>query len=550
MEERESLNRYIVSHLDEALEKGWIEAWYQPVIRTTTGCFAGAETLARWRDPVHGMIMPGVFVPALEEAGLIWKVDCRMLTQTAKIQRDRLDLGLPVGTISGNLSRQDFDKIDVVAFVEGLVREYQLPKELISLEITESVLVQNKEKMTSIVKDLRAKGFRIWMDDFGSGYSSLIFLNDYTLDVIKLDMGFLRSFSKTSMEIMKSTVSMAKTLGIRTLAEGVEKEEHVQFLKEIGCDMMQGYFFAKPMPDSAMPEYVRFFGGGTETIEWKAFYDRADACIVYSDAPMAILEYDMEKDHYHYLYLNQKEREQLWSIGRKHRADSEFVLNSTHHPLHRKLNSFTGRVLSTWERCTVYVADNSFYVRIIMEPVVKKEGRCILKASIANVTEVKVQKEGEIMSKTTADIALLFDDVHVLNPGQNTADNLINNFGINAGLRDQDDLRKGLANFRDFLVHPEDKARYWAFADPDTMIERLKEAPDGMLCDFFRVQIPKPDGTMGPYRWEEFNILIIPGSEDQKVLSCIKTAIVGEDRKAIEEAILGEWKQETVEQTE
>ena len=82
------------------------------------------------------------------------------------------------------------------------------------------------------------------------------------------------------------------------------------------------------------------------------------------------------------------------------------------------------------------------------------------------------------------------------------------------------------------------------------MIERLKEAPDGMLCDFFRVQIPKPDGTMGPYRWEEFNILIIPGSEDQKVLSCIKTAIVGEDRKAIEEAILGEWKQETVEQTE
>ena len=241
------LKAYIVSHLEEALDKGWIIPYYQPIVRTITNSFAGAEALARWIDPNYGCIMPDTFVPALEEKGLIYKLDCFMLRETVRLQRKRMDAGLPVGPISVNLSRQDFDKIDMVSYAGEITDKYGVSRELIELELTESLLVRDKEEMTRVVKELRRAGFSVWMDDFGSGYSSLIFMNDNTLDLIKLDMGFLKSFTRTSMEIMRSAVNMAKNLGIRTLAEGVETEEHVRFLREIGCDMMQGYYFSKPL---------------------------------------------------------------------------------------------------------------------------------------------------------------------------------------------------------------------------------------------------------------------------------------------------------------
>ena len=188
--DREIRNDYIISHLDEALEKGWIRPYFQPIIRTITGSVAVAEALARWQDPEYGMLMPADFMPVLEENGLVYKLDCFMLTEALRIQRQRMDDGLQVGTISVNFSRSDFDVMDIASFIQEQVEKYQVERDLIWLEITESTLVKDKDRMISVVKNLRKSGFRVCMDDFGSGYSSLIFLNDYTLDVIKLDIGF------------------------------------------------------------------------------------------------------------------------------------------------------------------------------------------------------------------------------------------------------------------------------------------------------------------------------------------------------------------------
>ncbi|MCC6095301.1 MAG: EAL domain-containing protein, partial [Eubacterium sp.] len=240
------MENYILTHFQEALDKGWICAFYQPIIRTITGCFAGVEALARWIDPVYGCIMPSVFVPVLEKSGKIWQLDCHILQEVLKLQRSRMDAGLQVGQISVNLSRMDFDHVDMLDFIREQVRRFRISKDLVCLEITENVLVQDKDRMIEVVRQLRASGFQIWMDDFGSGYSSLTFLNDYRLDVIKLDMEFLRSFNRTSREIIRSTIHMAKNLGIRTIAEGVERKDQVDFLKSIGCDMMQGWYFGKP----------------------------------------------------------------------------------------------------------------------------------------------------------------------------------------------------------------------------------------------------------------------------------------------------------------
>lgn len=521
--DREIRNDYIISHLDEALEKGWIRPYFQPIIRTITGSVAVAEALARWQDPEYGMLMPADFMPVLEENGLVYKLDCFMLTEALRIQRQRMDHGLQVGTISVNFSRSDFDVMDIASFIQEQVEKYQVERDLIWLEITESTLVKDKDRMISVVKNLRKSGFRVCMDDFGSGYSSLIFLNDYTLDVIKLDMGFLRSFSPVSKEIMRSTVNMAKNLGIKTLAEGVEKEEHVKFLQEIGCDMMQGYYFSVPLPEKEMKGFIEQNHVTKEPVQWKRFYDAADAHVINSDVPLGVLEYDGDSDTYHYLFVNEKQMEQLRSIGRRSRDESEFILNSSHFPMHEKFRALTENAVSKGETAVMYFPDNSFYVRLSFRMVVKQENRVIITSSLVNITEDRTRKTGEIIDRSTEDIALLFEDIHVLDPDNNSADNVLNNFGIDGGMKENDDLRKGLEIFCNTMVHPDDRKRYALYADADTMKDRLQNANGGILRDYFRLLRPETTGEQN-YIWMEIDLMLIPRTDDSKILSCIKIA--------------------------
>ncbi len=521
--DREIRNDYIISHLDEALEKGWIRPYFQPIIRTITGSVAVAEALARWQDPEYGMLMPADFMPVLEENDLVYKLDCFMLTEALRIQKQRMDDGLQVGTISVNFSRSDFDVMDIASFIQEQVEKYQVERDLIWLEITESTLVKDKDRMISVVKNLRKSGFRVCMDDFGSGYSSLIFLNDYTLDVIKLDIGFLRSFSPVSKEIMRSTVNMAKNLGIKTLAEGVEKEEHVKFLQEIGCDMMQGYYFSVPLPEKEMKGFIEQNHVTKEPVQWKRFYDAADAHVTNSDVPLGVLEYDGDSDTYHYLFVNKKQMEQLRSIGRRSRDESEFILNSSHFPMHEKFRALTENAVSKGETAVMYFPDNSFYVRLSFRMVVKQENRVILTSSLVNITEDRTRKTGEIIDRSTEDIALLFEDIHVLDPDNNSADNVLNNFGIDGGMKKNDDLRKGLEIFCNTMVHPDDRKRYALYADADTMKERLHDSPGGILRDYFRILRPDMSEDQ-KYLWMEIDLLLIPRTNDSKILSCIKSA--------------------------
>jgi EAL domain-containing protein (putative c-di-GMP-specific phosphodiesterase class I) len=533
---KDRAEQYVISHLDEALEKGWIRPFYQPVIRTVTERMMGAEALARWEDPVYGCIMPAVFVPTLEKSGLIYKLDCFIIREVLKLQKTRREAGLPAFFITVNLSRLDFDHVDMVGFVKEQVQRYGVSRNLICLEITESVLIRDKEKMTAIVRELRGAGFQIWMDDFGSGYSSLIFLNDYTLDVIKFDLGFLQSFTRTSMEIIRSTVDMAKNLGIRTLAEGVERKEHVRFLKQIGCDMMQGYYYGRPCSRQGMDNYICSMEGRTETIEWKQFYDLGDACVVNTDVPRAVLEYDSK--NFQYLFANERQKEQLRKFGRKTLEESEFVINNQNSPLRRKLKDFIHVEISTRQTDTLYFSDNSNFARLEGRMVARKKNHFLFLVSLVNITEDRISKEGLLLNNSLTDIDLLFDDVHVFDLENNTSSPLITNLGIAAGMKEKDGLREGLDVFCSHYIYPPDRERYRAFADTDTMQERLRHSPDGILCDYFRTY---PAGGEGEYEWKEYNLLLIPGTGENQVLSCVKKATaVSSDLPVIVSALMKE----------
>lgn len=244
------LEQYIVDHLDQAIDEGWIQVYYQAIVRTANGCVSDEEALARWIDPERGLLSPADFIPILESSKLIYKLDLHVLDQVLQKMRRQADAGLYVVPQSVNLSRTDFDQEGFVDEVCRRVDAMEIDRSKLTIEITESVVGSNFTYMKEQVERFGKLGFKVWMDDFGSGYSSLDVLQNIRFNLIKLDMRFLQRFDKgdESKIILTELVRMAMGLGIDTVAEGVETQEQVDFLREIGCSKLQGYYFTKPVP--------------------------------------------------------------------------------------------------------------------------------------------------------------------------------------------------------------------------------------------------------------------------------------------------------------
>ena len=241
--------QYVVTHIDEAIEKGYLKAYYQPVVWSKGRALCGAEALARWIDPKYGFMSPAKFVPALENARLIYKLDKEILRLVCQDIRYNLDNGLPTLPVSINFSRADFGLIDIVEVVTETVEQYKIPHELLHIEITESALTDEEDTLKLTINRLHEKGFATWLDDFGSGYSSFNVLKDYEFDVLKLDMKFLTGFSDNNKAraLIKSVISMADQIGMKTLCEGVETMEQAAFLEEASCGRLQGYLYGRPL---------------------------------------------------------------------------------------------------------------------------------------------------------------------------------------------------------------------------------------------------------------------------------------------------------------
>ena len=249
MLEYETNRQYVIDHLDQAIEEGWLQAYFQPLVRTANGRVCDEEALARWIDPVKGMLSPAEFIPVLEDAKLIYKVDLHMVDLIIKKLKAQAQMGLYLVPNSVNLSRTDFDACDMVEEICKKMDAAGVPRRLLTIEITESVLGSDFDFMKKQVERFRSQGFQVWMDDFGSGYSSLDVLQSIQFDVIKLDMRFMKQFNndEKSRVIITELMKMALGLGIETVSEGVERQDQVDFLSRIGCTKIQGYYYCKPI---------------------------------------------------------------------------------------------------------------------------------------------------------------------------------------------------------------------------------------------------------------------------------------------------------------
>ena len=258
--------QYIINNIDLAIEKGYIKVFYQPVVWAENGKLCGVEALARWQDPVFGLLSPAVFIPVLEEYHLIHKLDvCVMETVCRDIKDKALSDSVSSVPVSINFSRLDFELMNPAEELERCIAKYGLSKDAIHVEITESALSSNDEKLKHSLEAFRKNGNSLWLDDFGSGYSGLNVLKDYSFDLIKIDMAFLSHFSENqkSQAILSSIISLAQNIGMQTLSEGVETKESYEFLKSAGCQRLQGYLFGKPMPKEELMQKIQ---NGTYTI--------------------------------------------------------------------------------------------------------------------------------------------------------------------------------------------------------------------------------------------------------------------------------------------
>lgn len=294
----------IVNEMNYALNTNQFEVYIQPKYNIRNNTPAGGEALVRWNHPEKGMISPGVFIPVFEKNGFIVKLDFYVWEQVCIILRNWLDNGIIPHPISVNFSRVNLYNVNFVSSLVGLVDSYNIPHEIFNIELTESAYTDNPAVMKNAIMQLKEKGFIVLMDDFGSGYSSLNMLKEIPVDVLKIDMRFFMNTDSEgrAQNIVASVIRLSKWLNIPAIAEGVETADQVRFLKEIGCEYVQGFYFAKPMPIDQYAEYVnsnKVFNAENETHEnhTELMLANSNMELVFSNMfqPMVFAEYQSGK---------------------------------------------------------------------------------------------------------------------------------------------------------------------------------------------------------------------------------------------------------------
>ena len=236
-----------------AKECGWIKVYYHALYRVETQKIAAFEALARWVDPVRGIISPAEFIPALQKYHLLYKLDLCMFEQVCRGVQIRHENGLPLMPVSVNFSRQDFDHTDVVCRMNEIYEKsgaaQYVDRSYFIVEVTEQEVAADPERCQLQLHRIRENGYSIWLDDFGRGYSSFNMFSKFRFQLIKYDMEMIRHLDDNNganRVILRDLVHLAKALKLHTLIEGVETKEQLDFAKEIGCELVQGFYFQKP----------------------------------------------------------------------------------------------------------------------------------------------------------------------------------------------------------------------------------------------------------------------------------------------------------------
>ena len=466
-----------IKEFDNAIKSGHIVAYYQPLTRAVTGAVCGAEALARWIDPNVGVIPPSEFISILEENRLIYKLDLAIIEDVCRFYNENKNMNL---NFSVNLSRIDFVEVDMFSLIDNILKKYNVPSNVIHLEITESTMIQNTSITRTLFNQFHNAGFEIWIDDFGSGFSSLQVLREYDFDVLKIDMSIVKQFDTSSKKILYSIINMAKKLGMHSLAEGVEIYEQYQFLKNIGCEIIQGYYFSKPISKKEFLDYLKI--RRIESKEDNEYWNKAgylnflsadplkslsnfnDLDIISDAAPLALIEF--HNDKFKYYFINDQYRTELKKLGFETTIDLEKAVNDEKY---ENRESFIIQVKNSILYGDIQRVDNiinnvvfSHFTKLIS----KMDNKYLIASSINSIstkrTDFLVLKYSQSLYKT-------YDCVTEITPKEDSAVQIYSTAGF-AKIYGTKSLREGINEFASNEVKPSDKERYLKFFDLDKII--------------------------------------------------------------------------------
>jgi EAL domain-containing protein (putative c-di-GMP-specific phosphodiesterase class I) len=259
MQERSARNLLLVNALRHALDDGQLQVYYQPQISIEGGHTIGAEALLRWRHPELGMVSPAEFIPIAEDSGMILPIGEWVLRSAVRQAKIWLDKGYPPLVMAVNLSAVQFRYPDLPNLVSQILDEEGLTAMYLELELTESVAMHNPQDAIAVMDNLYGRGIRMSIDDFGTGYSSLSYLKKFKVNKLKIDQSFVCDICTDPEDkaIVGAIINLAKSLGLQTIAEGVETSEQLAYLREQGCDEAQGYLFSRPVSNQEFEAFIK-----------------------------------------------------------------------------------------------------------------------------------------------------------------------------------------------------------------------------------------------------------------------------------------------------
>lgn len=524
LEETLLRQQYISDHIDEAVEKGWIQAYYQPVIRTISGALCGMEALARWIDPNYGFLSPGDFIPVLEQSHQTYKLDTCIIELVCRSYNECMQKKIPVVPVSFNLSRGDFFDCDIFSIVEKTLRKYDVPRDMIHIEITESMFVHDALRISKEIERFHAAGYQVWMDDFGSGYSSLNILKDYDFDELKIDMQFLSAFTQKSRSIITSTVSMSKHIGTQTLAEGVETKEQYDFLKQIGCEKVQGYLFGKPEPYDKSLQAILDKGLKAETRSWKSYFDAVSHVDFITGKSLAIVEDNGRK--FDFRFANDAFMNTLARITEKGILEAQESINSPLTPLAKTLRQTADGNKDDHAVHSFIIPVHDDYLRVTYNVISRLDRHTMYAVEIENITNSSTHRQQETLDSILHNLYYLYDSVYMVDYEKEEIRTLIGSGGSSI-LREGRTISECRAMTAD-LIYPEDRELYLRFTDSGTIDERILKSGKGYITEYFRTRMPD-----GSYHWKSHIISNV--TERRHVyLYCIRPAAIDEPRIAAE----------------
>lgn len=484
----------LIFHLEKAIENGEFEVYYQPIIHTISGSLCGFESLVRWNHPTYGFLNPGNFIDALEETKQIYHLDLHLVESVCRRYRNEVDAGRPVVPFSVNLSRVDFEEADVFSVIEELTRKYRMPRNMLNIEVTESAFANEERLMTEAIKRFREAGYQVWMDDFGSGYSSFNTLKDHEFDELKIDMRFLTDMSLRSKRIISSIVSMAKNIRMVTLAEGVETKDQVDFLRRIGCDRLQGYYFSKPLPYGEILKVLEEKNVRFETEEDRRYYHEINRINLLSPSPFNVKD-TVKESHgggiplailercngqFSFIYENEEFINMLEMIGAKNAPDAIQRLVHFGYLSKEEIMEFISGVIEKGDK-KIDFSVNGDIVSARGKLISSSLYRSAVLLSINNITRSMDISHEQLIDQRLMNIYSMYLRVSVLRPEVNELVTVFSQIHNYVAPDIPHDYRKLILNYAEDFVAPEDRKKYLDFLDPETVEKRVSESERGFI---------------------------------------------------------------------